>query len=338
MTVPTPAQVPAPAPAPGPVLVADIGGTNARFALARSNGDGFELLHVQSVPADHRGSLLEAVSAYLETCPERPTRAVLAVAGPVADGAVTFINSPWHVSVQALAGLGLTSAHLLNDFEALAWALPHLDEQARVPLGGPPQGLAGATLAVLGPGTGFGVSALVRNGTQQLAALSTEGGHVGLAPVDPVEDEVVRLLRARFGRASIERILCGPGLVTLHGLLAQIEGRPPPDETDPATLSHRAMAEPDSPEAATLNRFCAILGSVAGDIALTTGARGGVFIGGGIAPRILPLLQASAFRDRFEDKGRYRDYMAAIPTWVITHPQAPLLGAAHCARTVYGVV
>lgn len=311
-----------------PLLVADIGGTNARFALAR-RVDGLPVLEaVHSVPASTHASLLEAVAAYLDACPQRPTAAVLAVAGPVTDGAVSFINSPWHVSEAELLGLGLRSARLLNDFHALAWALPFLKPEDCAQLGGPSRGLQGATLAVLGPGTGFGVSALVRNDPDHEATLATEGGHGTFAPTDAVEDQIAHVLRRRFGRASIERLLCGPGLLNLHSALAGIGGRPDPQISDPADITRRALAEPDSVEAQTLSRFCAILGSVAGDIALTLGARGGVCIAGGIAPRILPFLQASPFRERFEAKGRYATYMQAIPTWVITHPHPALLGAA----------
>lgn len=309
-----------------PLLVADIGGTNARFALGRPGETALE--HFRSLPVKDYPGLLQAVSTYLDSCPKRPTSAVMAVAGPVAEGAVRFINSPWHVTIDQLTDLGLGRATLLNDFEALAWALPHLPSKDLVPLGGPAAGLAGATLAVLGPGTGFGVSALVRNGPDRISALATEGGHAAIGPVDEVEDALVHLLRGRHGRASIERLLCGPGLVILHQALAEIAGQPAPKETEPDQITRLALAEHESPCGVTVTRFCAMLGSVAGDIALTTGARGGVYIAGGLAPRILDFLAASPFRERFEAKGRYRDYMAAIPTSVITHPHPALLGAA----------
>ena len=197
-------------------------------------------------------------------------------------------------------------------------------------LGGPEAGDPHSAIAVLGPGTGFGVSALARDvhGTQ--VAMPSEGGHACFAPGDAVEDEILRILRERYDRVSIERLICGPGLLNMHRALARIEGR----EThidDPAQITTEALENPNSACGATLARFCAILGAVAGDVALTMGSRGGVYIAGGIAPRILPFLKASPFRERFERKGRFQDYMAEIPTWVITHQHAALLGAARVA-------
>ena len=160
--------------------------------------------------------------------------------------------------------------------------------------------------------------------------MPSEGGHACFPPGDPVEDEILRILRRRYDRVSIERLICGPGLLNMHRALAEIDGR----EThiaDPAQLTETAMKDPNSPCGATLARFCAILGAVAGDIALTTGARGGVYIAGGIVPRILPFIKASPFRQRFERKGRFKDYMAEIPTKVIMHKHAALLGAARVA-------
>ncbi|MGQ3112294.1 MAG: glucokinase, partial [Brevundimonas sp.] len=161
-------------------------------------------------------------------------------------------------------------------------------------------------------------------------AMPSEGGHACFPPGDEVEDEILRILRRRYDRVSIERLICGPGLLNMHRALAEIDGR----EThidDPAEITKTALEHPNSPCGATLARFCAILGAVAGDIALTTGARGGVYIAGGIAPRILPFLQASPFRRRFERKGRFQEYMQAIPTRVILHKHAALLGAARVA-------
>ena len=165
--------------------------------------------------------------------------------------------------------------------------------------------------------------------------MPTEGGHACFAPGDPIEDEILRILRRRYERVSIERLICGPGLLNMHRALAEIDGR----EThvdDPAQITTEALENPNSHCGATLARFCAILGAVAGDIALTTGARGGVYIAGGIAPRILPFLKASPFRERFERKGRFQDYMAAIPTHVILHKHAALLGAARVAFAAEG--
>ncbi|ASD26519.1 glucokinase [Brevundimonas diminuta] len=312
------------------LLVGDVGGTNARFALARMVDGRPRLEHFESFPAETHPTFLDGVKAYLDGCPVKPTGGVIAVAGPVTDGAIDLTNSPWRVSEGELQTLGLNPIRLINDFEALAWGAPVVPEDELASLGGPAQGDPHAAIALVGPGTGFGVSALARDAHGREMALPSEGGHACFAPGDEIEDEILRILRRRYDRVSIERLICGPGLLNLHRALAEIDGR----EThidDPAQITAQALDDPSSPCGATLARFCAMLGAAAGDIALTTGARGGVYIAGGIAPRILPFIQASPFRRRFERKGRFQDYMAAIPTKVILHKHAALLGAARVA-------
>ncbi len=316
----------------GAVLVGDIGGTNARFALARRTGSGLALEHQQSFPAEQVPTFLEAVSAFIAGCGVRPDGGVLAVAGPIIDGEVDLTNSPWRISEAELASLGHGPIRLINDFEALAWGASLVPADDLASLGGPEQGDPHAAIAIVGPGTGFGVSSLARDAQGREIALPSEGGHVSFAPQDAVEDEILRILRARYGRVSVERLICGPGLVTLHGVLAEVEGRKS-DLTEPAAITARALADGSSAAAATLTRFCAMFGAVAGDVALITGARGGVYVAGGVAPRILPFLKASPFRARFEGKGRYEAYMKAIPTRVILHKHAALLGAARVAFT-----
>ncbi len=312
------------------LLVGDVGGTNARFAVARMVEGKVVLDHHESFPASEHPTFLGGVKAFLDGCEVKPSGGVIAVAGPVTDGAIDLTNSPWRVSEPELATLGLEPVKLINDFEALAWGAPIVPEDELASLGGPSEGDPHSTLAVLGPGTGFGVSALVRDAHGNEMAMPSEGGHACFPPGDPIEDEILRILRRRYTRVSIERLICGPGLLNMHRALAEIEGR----EThidDPAEITTTALQDPNTPCGNTLARFCAILGAVAGDIALTTGARGGVYIAGGIAPRILPFLQASPFRERFERKGRFQPYMEAIPTKVILHKHAALLGAARVA-------
>jgi len=312
------------------LLVGDVGGTNARFALAHMIDGKPVLEHFDSFPAERHPTFLEGVKAFIDGCGVKPTGGVIAVAGPVDDGEIDLTNSPWRVSETELSTLGLNPVRLINDFEALAWGAPVITPDHLAHLGGPPVGDPDAAIAVLGPGTGFGVSALVRNAAGQEMAMPSEGGHACFAPGDSIEDEILRILRRRYDRVSIERLICGPGLLNMHRALAEIEGR----EThidDPALITEQAMADPNSACGNTLARFCAILGAVAGDIALTTGARGGVYIAGGIAPRILPFLKASPFRERFERKGRFKDYVGEIPTWVIMEKHAALLGAARVA-------
>lgn len=312
------------------LLVGDVGGTNARFAIARMVDGQIALDHHESFPAEQYPTFLKGVGAFVDGCEVKPTGGVIAVAGPVEHGAIDLTNSPWAVSETELQTLGLNPVKLINDFEALAWGAPVIPAENLEKLGGPEAGDPHATIAVLGPGTGFGVSALVRDAHGGEMAMPSEGGHACFPPGDTVEDEILRILRRRYDRVSIERLICGPGLLNMHRALAEIDGRETHIE-DPAEITKTALADPDSPCGATLARFCAILGAVAGDIALTTGARGGVYIAGGIAPRILPFLKASPFRQRFERKGRFKDYMADIPTWVITHKHAALLGAARVA-------
>lgn len=312
------------------LLVGDVGGTNARFALARWKNGGPVLEHHDSFPASEHPTFLEGVAAFIEGCEVKPSGGVIAVAGPVTDGAIDLTNSPWRVSEQELATLGLNPIRLINDFEALAWGAPIVPADRLESLGGPPEGDPHSAVAVLGPGTGFGVGGLARDPHGAEMALPGEGGHACFAPGDAVEDEVLRILRRRYDRVSIERLICGPGLVNLHHALAEIEGRETTID-DPAEITRQALADPAGPCGATLARFCAILGAVAGDIALTLGARGGVYLAGGIPPRILPFLKASPFRQRFERKGRFKDYVAAIPTWVVTDEHAALLGAARVA-------
>ena len=312
------------------LLVGDVGGTNARFALARLVDGQITLDHHESFPAEQYPTFLKGVAAFVEGCEVKPSGGVIAVAGPVTDGAIDLTNSPWAVSEAELQTLGLNPVRLINDFEALAWGAPVVPAADLAHLGGPTEGDPHSAIAVLGPGTGFGVSALARDIHGREIALPSEGGHACFAPGDPVEDEILRLLRQRYDRVSIERLVCGPGLLNMHRALAQIDGRVTHID-DPAQITDEALADPRSHCGATLARFCAILGAVAGDVALTMGSRGGVYIAGGIAPRILPFLKASPFRERFERKGRFQDYMADIPTWVITHKHAALLGAARVA-------
>lgn len=312
------------------LLVGDVGGTNARFAIAHMVNGRPVLEHHDSFPAETYPTFLEGVKAFIDGCEVKPTGGVIAVAGPVTDGEIDLTNSPWRVSETELQTLGLNPVRLINDFEALAWGAPVVPDAELASLGGPQEGDDKAAIAVLGPGTGFGVSALARDGRGGEIAMASEGGHACFAPGDPIEDEILRILRRRYERVSIERLICGPGLLNMHRALAEIDGR----EThidDPALITAEALEDPRGHCGATLARFCAILGAVAGDIALTTGSRGGVYIAGGIAPRILPFLKASPFRERFERKGRFKDYMAAIPTRVILHKHAALLGAARVA-------
>ena len=305
-------------------LVGDVGGTNARFALLDPEGR-VRNLHVY--PAANYGSLSDIIADYLERTVgrKRPPRAVIAVAGPVLDGEIEFTNLDWQVSEgELLAQFEFEEVRLLNDFAAQALACPLLGADSLRQIGPTLRGDVDFPMVVLGAGTGFGVAGLARSERGD-TAVATEGGHANFAPSDDVEVEVWSQLRARHGRVSIERLLSGRGLFDLYGVLAGLR------QTEPIYADEKAVFEAatkgDELANETLDRFCGILGSVAGDLALAFGARGGVFVSGGIAPRMADRLATGSFRARFEDKGRLRPYLEQIPTSLVLHPYPALIGA-----------
>ena len=308
-------------------LVGDIGGTNARFALAEDAGGRPVVREPRGYANKDHDGLEGAIDAYLEELgAPRPAKVILAVAGPVTGGATRFTNSSWVVSEERLKSVGgFKAARLLNDFAAQALGAPRVASEDLVRLGPDVQTPAAGTLAILGPGTGFGVAGLVREFGVEVV-LSTEGGHAGFAPSDEVEVEIWRRLARNRTRISVERVLSGTGLHELYQALGDIEGlaAPLPD----ARSVQQACEAGDPLARQTVDRFCRILGSAAGDIALTLGARGGVYVTGGVAEKLAVELQKSAFRERFEAKGRFVDYMRAIPTWLVMDPYAALIGAA----------
>jgi glucokinase len=252
----------------------------------------------------------------------------LAVAAPVAGDEVQMVNLAWGFSREGLRrALGLDGLEVMNDFTAIAWSLPQLDPGNRCPIGLPAAGPR-ATLGVLGPGTGLGVSAVVPCGDGWMA-LATEGGHVTLPAMDDEEAAVVGDLRSRFGHCSAERVLSGPGLVAVYECLRGLAGHEPTRDSSvstPAAVTARALSGEDAYAVQALDLFFRFLGTVASNLALSVGARGGIYLAGGILPRIAGALTASDFRTRFTDKGRYRAYLEAIPTFLITHPHPALLG------------
>ena len=308
-------------------LVGDLGGTNARFALVGEMGGRPEPCGIKAYAAKDYASPEDAIEAYLKDVgAERPTRVVLAVAGPITNGAMHFTNLDWEVSEARLTSVGgFKAARLLNDFAAQALGAPRLDRENLRVLGPDLERTGQGTMVILGPGTGFGVAGLVRQGDVE-TVLSTEGGHVGFAPADDFEIEIWRRFIRSRDRISIERILSGSGLHELYQAIADIEGAeaPLPD----ARAVQAAAESGDALPARTVDRFCRILGGVAGDFALGFGARGGVYVTGGVAEKLANELAQGGFRERFEAKGRFVDYMRAIPTWLVTDPYAPLIGAA----------
>lgn len=320
-------------PRPREILVGDVGGTHARFAVAVGAPTGAWRITAKADLEHSVGTFAESLEAYLARAElsQRPQTAVIAAAGPVLNGSVDLTNRRWRVSEQALKQSGFAHALVINDFAALAFAVDALQPEDLHTIGPELPGVRDAPVSILGAGTGFGVSCRVRV-TRDVIALATEAGHSSFAPHDELELAVWRHLTRSFGRASLERILSGPGIVNLHCALAEVAGRPAAPVTAERVVQQALEGEPDC--FATLTMFCAILGTAAGDIALTHGARGGVLIAGGIAPQIAPFLAESPFRARFEDKGRLSGYMQAIPTRLIINPAATLLGAARAAAAL----
>lgn len=311
-----------------PLLVADIGGTNARFALA---GAGPALTAISEYSCSQFESLALAIRHYLaQGDAGEIRRAVVAVACPVTGDHVKITNNPWSFSIEALRHeLGLAQLDVINDFAAVGYAVPQLSASDLHAIGGERPGAprgADRHYAVLGPGTGLGVGGLILRGDETVV-IETEGGHVGFAPGDDYEIEILRQLLKKHARISAERLISGPGLVNLHEAVCAIEGVAAEHDT-PAAITASANDTPDSICARTVERFCALLGSFAGDIVLAHGAWDGLYLAGGITPRLLPWIERGSFRQRFEAKGRFRELLHSIPTRVITHAHVGLLGAA----------
>jgi glucokinase len=308
-------------------LLADIGGTHARFALTVNGQPGpVEDIRVASHPRT-----ADALAAFLARHPGTQLRgAVLAGAGPVYDNRIAMTNSAWVIDGAELArGFDLPWVQVINDFEALAWALPALGPEHLHAIGGG-KPLPGAPCAVLGPGTGLGVACLV-HGARGLDAVVSEGGHASLPSASVREDAIVGYLRSRFGHVSAERALSGGGLVNLYGAVAALDGVAVPDR-DAAEISQEGVAGTCPTCRTALDLFCAFLGTFAGDAALMFGARGGIYIAGGIVPKFLDFFANSQFRPRFESKGRLSKYLQGVPTQVILHKDPAFVGLAYLAR------
>ncbi len=309
-----------------PRLLGDIGGTHARLAWQAS--PDAPLTHVRSLSSDSFPSIAQAVEWWLAQGPKQaPVAACLGVATAVVGDLVAMTNHPWVFSIQALRQrLGLQELLVINDFAALALALPSIPPHHLRQCGGGP-GDPQAPQALIGPGTGLGVSGLLPAGAGPVA-IAGEGGHVSLAAHNDTEWAVIQRLRARHAHVSAERALSGPGLGELYLALCQVRGVTPLAPPEAAEIVRRALAGQDSLCRGALDLFFDFLGGVAGDLALTLGARGGVFIGGGMVPRMVDAFMASGFRRRFEDKGRFADYLRDVPVWVITAPDSPALWGA----------
>ncbi len=307
------------------LLVADIGGTNARFGVWYR--DALHNEHVYKC-ADYAGPAAAATHYLHELRAEGrvpvPRIAAFAVAGPLLDDRVALTNNGWDFSAAATRrALELEQLIFLNDFTALALSVPRLAAAERYQVGGAAP-LADAAIAVIGPGTGLGVSGLLRANGAWLA-LQGEGGHATLPAVEPRELAVVVALHRRYSHVSAERVLCGDGLELLFRTLAELDGVAV-ESLHANEITRRALEGEDARCREAVQMFCAWLGNVAGNLALTLGARGGVYIGGGIVPRLGEYFAVSPFRASFEAKGRFRNFLAGIPVYVITAKYPALIG------------
>ncbi|GAA0573464.1 glucokinase [Craurococcus roseus] len=310
-----------------PLLIADIGGTNARFALLDEGTGSIGPLH--RVKLDDFSDVAGAISAFLAAHAEgrTPSGAVLAAAGPVSGNRARLTNRGWAVDGAKIASaLGIRAVRVVNDFAAMSRSLPELTPADLFPLGGG-AGEPGEPMAVLGPGTGLGVGAFLPPDR----ILVTEGGHASLAATCPREAAVIGWLRARHGHVSAERALSGMGLANLHSALAAIDGVQTP-RRDAAAVTAAGLSGECALCREALCMFCALLGAVAGDLALLYGARGGVFVAGGIPPRFPQFIAESEFRARFEAKGRFSEWLRPVPAYVVTRLDASMLGLAALAR------
>lgn len=315
---------------PLPWLVADIGGTNARFGLV--GAPGMAPVKVKVLRCGHYPSLVSAMAAYLHELGDlpRPRAACVAVAGPVDGDRFRLTNGDWDFSVyETKQALGLDHLELVNDFVALAMALPRLPADAFLPIGSVRR-IPDKPMAVIGPGTGLGVAGLVPAERRRWLPVSGEGGHVTIPVETELEAQVALVLQNSQSVLSAETVLSGPGLVRLYRALCVVYGRRA-DPLTPEQVSRRGRTGRSAQDVLcglTLRVFCGLLGSFAGNVALTMGARGGIVLGGGILPTLGDMLTESDFRRRFEGKPAMAGYLSAIATELITAPTPALLGAS----------
>ena len=301
-------------------IVADVGATSSRCALLRA--PKFELSAVRHYRNNDAANLQQILKNYLAETNANPTDCALAVAAPVDGDDICMINRDWRFSRDEISqALGVERTEIINDFHAVAYALPGYGTDHRSEIGSATHYRRG-NIAALGPGSGLGMSAWIE-GDSGGNVMSGEGGHITVSGRDENEDRIIDIFRDRFGHCSAERILSGPGIVALHNAMHDIEV-----ETSEEVTTH----VDDIRCVATMDQFFKFLGSAAADLALVTGAFGGVYIAGGIVPACLDQIRNSEFRNRFDDKNRYRNYMRAIPTWVVTDPNPGLTGLSVFVR------
>ena len=316
-------------------LIADIGGTNARFALLEEGSQ--TPISPRNLVCSEYPSLVEAVNSYLDSVSSpKPKSAGIAVATGVTNDYLKMTNNSWEFSIdESRKKLDLDRLKVINDFTALALAVPHLSKEKRFKIGNGaaiPQNVK----AVIGPGTGLGVSgAIPLNGSWY--PLQSEGGHNSYGPLNDREVEIIKVIRNSMDHVSAESLVSGAGLSLIYKSLLEVDGLNV-EVLEPHLISEKVLNGNCSVAIEALSIFCEILGSVAGNLALTLGARGGVYIGGGIIPKVLDFFIDSNFRKRFEQRGRFTQYLSAIPTYVITSRYPALHGAAYSLEPEYNEI
>ena len=304
-------------------LIADIGGTNARFAHVEENG---EVLDIDVLPCNDYASLTEAAQAYLAKYKRTADRAVLAVAAPILGDEIKMINHTWVMSKKKIqSDMGLKSLRIINDFTAIAHGVPLLSAADYYQIG---DGVAqkGAPIGIIGPGTGLGVAAVVFDEQGRAIPITTEGGHVTMCANTQREwDIIAELKREKYRHVSAERLVSGKGIVNLYLAICAIDGVTA-DKSDPSEITKAGLDRSCPACVETLDLFADFLGTLAGNVALSMGAFGGVFIAGGIVTKLGDWFKTSRFRESFMAKGRYHDYLSRIPTFVITHPYPGFVG------------
>ncbi len=313
------------------VLVADIGGTNARLGLAVLSDGRIKIEHVKKYLVARHPNLHDVVRDYVQNIAAKPDSACFAVAGPVTDSQVEFTNSSWSVNIPNMkAAFGFARFHVVNDFYALASGVPQLEQRDFLNIC-PGDGSADAPTIVMGPGTGLGQALIVPCGAHE-KIISTEGGHVAFAPVTTEEQNIAELLSHDHGRVTVEHVLSGRGIESIYQALTSLGGAKAVQHSA-ISITEAATSGVDLCAVRALDLFCQVLGRVVGDAVLSTGARGGVVLGGGILPKIRHILLASKFSKCFRDKGPMSSFVGDVPVKLIIADDAALRGAAAISTT-----
>ncbi len=303
-------------------LIADIGATNARFALADDSG-----FHEQKVLqcADYPG-ILEAAQAYLEGVGAKPERGAFAIAGPVSGDIFEMTNHVWKFSIaETQKSLGLSAFTLMNDFKAIALGIPHLKPADLKQIGGTQTAQPQGTIGIVGPGTGLGVASLFWDG-HRYRANSGEGGHITMPAKTQREFDLFRTLRYKYHHISAERVCSGKGLVNIYNAIRILDGHEELPDRTPEQIAQAAIEKSCPACEEALDKMMGFLGTIAGDLAVTLGAFGGIYIAGGIPAKLGEYFFNSRFRSEFEAKGRFGQYLKPIPTYLITHPFTAFVG------------